>query len=109
MIINITNNEVISEKEIICRTIFSQARGLMFRKKQNLLMVFKQERKISLHNFFVFYPIDVLIVDSNMNIVEIKENFKLFTLWNSEKKGKYIIELACSGKYKEGDKVKINF
>jgi len=66
----------------------------MFRKKQNLVMVFPNERKISLHMFFVFYPIDVLIVDDQMRIVEIKRYFQPFTTWKSAKKGKCVVELG---------------
>ena len=109
MIINKTSNETISRKELICTNIFSHARGLMFRKKQNLVMVFPKEKKISLHNFFVFYPIDVLILNENKEIVEIKRNFEPFTFWKSQKKGKYVIEMSFSKDYKVGDKIMITF
>ena len=75
----------------------------MFRGKRNLVMVFPSERKISLHMFFVFYPIDVLIVDENNKVVEIKRNFKPFTVWNSSEKGKYVVELAVERVYEVGD------
>jgi hypothetical protein len=88
------DNHIISEKELYCTSLYSQARGLMFRKKQNLIMEFSSERKISLHNFFVFYPIDVLILDQNKKIVDIKKNFKPFTFWTSSVKGKYVVELG---------------
>lgn len=107
MILNHTRNQVISEKEIVCTSIFSQALGLMFHRKQNLIMIFKEERRISLHNFFVFFPIDVLIVDKEMKIVEIKRNFKPFTFWNASQKGMYVIELAFPGEYEVGENVEI--
>jgi uncharacterized membrane protein (UPF0127 family) len=88
------DNQIISEKEIYCTSILSQMRGLMFRKKQNLIMEFPSERKVSLHNFFVFYLIDVLILDENKKIVDIKKNFKPFTFWTSSVKGKYVVELG---------------
>ncbi|MBI2112081.1 DUF192 domain-containing protein [Candidatus Woesearchaeota archaeon] len=103
MIRNITTNTIISEEERYCKTIFSQARGLMFRNKQNLVMEFPEERKISLHMFFVFYPIDVFVLDKNKKVVERKRNFWPFTVWNSVKKGKYVIELGIINK-----KLKIN-
>ncbi len=103
MIINKTKRKVISEQEIICDSFFSQVRGLMFRRSNNLVMIFPTERKISLHMFFVLYPIDVLVVDENNKIVEIKRNFKPFTVWNSSQKGKYVIELANNGSYEVGD------
>src|SRR3989344_5779895 len=106
MIINQKTKEVISRYEKICTTILSQSLGLMFRRKQNLLMIFSKERKISLHMFFVFYPIDVLIVGEDMKIREIKRNFKPFTFWNSKEKGKYVLELASSTQYTVNDKIK---
>ena len=94
MIINKTTGKRISKKEIICKNIFSQARGLMFRRKQNLVMIFTPERKISLHNLFVFYPIDVILLNKKMEVVEIKRDFKPFTFWTSKNKAKYVIELG---------------
>ena len=94
MITNKTTNKIISKKERVCTTLLSQIRGLMFRKKQNLIMIFPKERKISLHNFFVFYPLQIIILDKNKKVIEIKNNFKPFTFWNSSKKGKYLIEIG---------------
>ena len=107
MIINKTKHKIISEKERVCKTIFSQLRGLMFRQKQNLIMIFEKEKKVSLHMFLVFYTIDVLILNKNKEIVEIKRNFKPFTFWNSKEKGKYVVELAFPGEYEVGDRVEI--
>ncbi len=89
-----------------CKTWWSQARGLMFKNRQNLVMEFPSSRKISLHMFFVFYPIDVLILDENKKVVEIKRNFKPFTVWNSKEKGKYVVEIGR--KEKENNRYYIN-
>lgn len=94
MITNLTNNRIISNQEKYCKNILSQSLGLMFRRKQNLIMEFPKERKISLHMFMVFYSIDVLLLDENKRIVEIKRDLKPFSFWNSKEKGRYIIELA---------------
>lgn len=106
MIINKTKNETISKKEKVCKNIFSKGLGLMFSRKKNLIIVFNNERKISLHNFFVFYPIDVLILDKDRKIVEIKRNFKPFTFWSSKKKGKYVVELGSPNKYEVGNELR---
>ena len=95
-------NKIIPKPKI-CKSILSQARGLMFRKKQNLVMILPKEKKISLHMCFVFFPIDVLILNKNKKIVEIKKNFKPFSSWTSKKKGKYIVELAYPKKYQVGE------
>ena len=73
-------------------------------------MIFPQEMKIALHNFFVFYPIEVLVLDEDKKVIEVKKNFIPFTLWNSQKQGKYLIELGLKeskGKVNVGDKVEI--
>jgi uncharacterized protein len=102
-----SNSKVLSTNERYCKSVVSQTVGLMFRSKQNLVMKFPTERRVSLHMFFVFFPIDVLVVDSSMKIVEIKKNFKPFTVWNSSKKGKYVIELAFPKDYKVRDMVEM--
>ena len=73
--------------------MFSQALGLMFRKKQNLLMTFPKERKISLHMFFVFFPIDVIWLNKEKRIIAMKENLKTFSISAIDKLSQHIIEL----------------
>ncbi len=107
MIINKTKNRILSEKEKVCTSMASQGLGLMFHPKQNLIMIFPEERKVSLHNFFVFYPIDVLLLDQHKMILEIKRKFKPFTFYNPKNKCKYLIEMAFPGEYKVGDILEI--
>jgi len=85
---------IISHQEKICTSLPSQALGLMFHRKQNLIMAFPKERKISLHNFCVFYPLEILILDKNKQVIEINHNFRPFTFWTAKQKGKYLIELG---------------
>lgn len=106
MIINKTQNILVSKQERVCSTSLSQMRGLMFRKRQNCLMTFPEERKVSLHMFFVFYPIDALLLDKNRKVVEIYRNLRPFRFWFPQKKAKYILEMAFPGKYKLGDVLK---
>ena len=79
----------------------------MFSKRREdfaLVLAFDEEKKISLHMFFVFYPIDVLFLDENKRVVEMKKNFRPFAIYNSVKRAKYVVELACG----IIDKTKIN-
>ncbi len=78
------------------------------RRNDSKALVFelKKAKKVPLHMFFVFYPIDVLYLDEvkgnkknkngNKRIVEIKENFKPFTFYFPKKKAKYVVELAAN-------------
>lgn len=104
MIINKSNNQMISEKEIICKTPLSWTIGLMFQSKKNALFIFQKTRKVCLHNFFVFYPLDLIILDEKKQVIEYKTKFKPFSFWNSITRGKYLIEL---GKNRINNKIKI--
>ncbi|MBW2996382.1 DUF192 domain-containing protein [Candidatus Woesearchaeota archaeon] len=84
----------------VVNSVFGKARGLMFSRKKNLMFVFDEEKRISLHMFFVFFPIDVLFLDKDKKIVEIKKNFKPFTFYKSKEKAKYVVEIAI-GRDKE--------
>ena len=62
--------------------------------------------------FFVFYPIDVLFLDKNKIVVDIKENFKPFTFYTSKSKSVYVIELpknsVSESKTRISDKIKFS-
>ena len=93
----------------ICTSIISKSFGLMFSKKKPLIFIFKKEKINPLHMFFVFYPIDVLFLNKNKIVVEIKENFRPFSFYAPKNKSKYIIELPKNTiketKTKLGDKI----
>ena len=61
--------------------------------------------------FFVFFPIDVLFLDEDKKVVEIKKKFEPFTLYNPKNKAKYVIELPQGAvkntNTKIGDKVSL--
>jgi uncharacterized membrane protein (UPF0127 family) len=43
--------------------------------------------------FFVFFPIDVIFLDKNKTVIEIKERFLPFTFYKTHFKAKYAIEM----------------
>ena len=86
----------------VCRSAWSKARGLMFSRKRNLMFVFDDEERRGLHMFFVFFPIDVLFLDKNKRIVEIKKNLMPFTFYKSKEKAMYVVELTEPHNYKIG-------
>ena len=105
MILNQNTKRIISKNEKYCKSFFSQALGLMFSSRNKLNIEFSEERKINLHKFFVFYPLEVLILDKNQKVIEIKKKFLPFTFYNPKTKGKFVIEL---GKEESKRKVKVN-
>jgi uncharacterized protein len=112
MITNITKKAILSKKEKHLLTTAQQARGLMFQfRPQTLVFHFKRPKKISLHMFFVFFPIDIIFLNSACKVVESKKNFLPFAMYTSKKTAQYLIE-APSGtihasRTTNGDFVKI--
>ena len=94
MIKNKRNKKILAKKVNLCKNSFSKALGLMFsRKSKTLLFIFNKEKIVSLHMFFVLFPIDVIYLNKNKKVVQLKENFKPFRILIAKKPAKYIIEL----------------
>lgn len=88
-----------------CTTLWSQMRGLMFSKKKTLLFAFKKEKRIAIHNWFVFFPINLIFLDKTRKIIEIKSNVRPFTFYTSKTKAVYLIETPEAIKVNVGDKI----
>ena len=107
---NITKNKIIAADFKLCEDL-SKFIGLMLSKNSNKTLIFKfnKEKIISLHMLFVFYPIDVLFLDKNKVVVEIKERFMPFAFYTPKRKAQYIIEIPVKTikktKTKLGDKI----
>jgi len=78
----------------ICKGAFKYI-GLMFKFKieNNLIFEFKKEDIYPVHMFFVFFPIDVVYLNKDKVVIEIKENLKPFSYYKPKNKARYIIEL----------------
>lgn len=112
MIKNLTQKTVIAQKEKIITSIFGKAIGLMFSPKIEdfgLIFSFSSQKKVDLHMFFVFFAIDVIYLDGEKNVLEIKENFRPFTFYSPEHTSFYVIELVHgavkASKTQVGDKI----
>jgi len=92
---NTTRNIVIGKNAVACNDAISKATGLMFSRKRNiqLILKFEKEKKVSLHMFFVFYSIDVLFLDKRKVVVDMKETFKPFSVYRSQREAMYAVEL----------------
>ncbi|MDP2907544.1 MAG: DUF192 domain-containing protein [Nanoarchaeota archaeon] len=93
-------NKILANKVKHCSNIFSNFKGLRFSKqlkeKHALILVAENESIIEtmIDMLFVFFPIDVLWLDKNKRVVDIRRNVKPFTLIVIPKRpAKYIIEL----------------
>lgn len=110
MIKNKTQNTTITKNHKECTDPLSQTIGLMFSSKPTpLIFTFKKEKNVPLHMWFVFYPIDVLWLNKNKEVIHLTENFKPFTIYDPKVKSMYVIELPIKSikesKTKIGDKI----
>ncbi len=110
MILNNSKNTLIAEKEVFYGSILAKIRGLMFTKThKTIIFPFKRECRQHLHTFFVFYPIDLVFINSSKKVVEIKKNLKPFSYYNSKNKAQYVIECSQGtvdkARIKVGDRI----
>ncbi|MEM2121234.1 MAG: DUF192 domain-containing protein [Candidatus Woesearchaeota archaeon] len=90
----------------LCKNVFSKFCGLMFSRKKNLFFVFNSEKIVSLHMFFVFYPILVIFVNKK-NIVVEKVFLRPFEIYVPKNKAIYVLEIAVDDDVKNFSKIKV--
>lgn len=94
------------------KNVFLKGKGLMFsRKLKNNVLIFENFRESSLfsmiHTWFVFQNIDVVWMDKNKKIVDIKRKVRPFSFnVKPSEKAKYFIEMADSRGLKVGEKLR---
>ncbi len=87
------NKTVIADSVVVCHRFFEQVRGLILRKKTNLLFVFSSPRRVHLHMVGVLYPIDVVLLDSLKRVVQIQRLYP-FQFFTSTVDALYVLEIA---------------
>lgn len=107
MLVNKSNEKVISREEELADTGFRRMRGLMFRGRfrKPLLFILPKETRLgaSIHMLFVFFSIDVVYLDRNWKVVDLYENVRPFTLNIAPKVPvRYFIELPAGSVRKYG-------
>ncbi len=109
-LINKTKKKTIIRKVEIAKTHLQRMRGLMFAPKPDyaLILCMPQESRINsaIHMLFVFYPIDVLFLNSKKRVVDKVAGLKPFSLGYAPKRpAKYVVELpeGLGKKAKIGD------
>ena len=89
----------------------SSIRGLMFRRRPKIPVMFELGKSRIIHMVFVFYQIDIAILDENCQVIATRRNLKPFMVYgikNRLAKPFYCIEWPA-GKMtvNEGDKVEL--
>ena len=99
MIRNITKKCTLANNINFARTLIQKSNGLMFsfpKKDYALIFPFDKERIISLHMLFVFYRIDILWLNKDKEVVDLRKcAIPFMPLIIPKAKAKYVIELPC--------------
>ena len=93
---NATRNTIIALGSNVADSELSRAIGLMFSRPTQAAMVLKfgKDVPISLHTYFVFFPIDILFVDSKLRVVELTA-MQPFATYSAKRKARYVVELPA--------------
>jgi len=117
-IVNETKNAVISDNSEIAHSLLSRARGLMLSRPKDLVLVSPRESIISstIHMFLMRFSIDVIWLDSENIVVDLRKSVKPFNpfepdTWKTYKPknpARYVIELGVGriGNTEIGDEIK---
>ena len=87
----------ISVKEDVeeLRSVWEQARGLMFKRAEAnkvYLFQFQKKRSGSFHMFFVPKAIDIVFLDDGWVVVDLKKGFKPWTIYKPKREYSRVLE-----------------
>lgn len=99
-LINKTTGEVLANRVEFADTFWRRFRGLMlrrnFRRGQALLFKLAKPGRYGVHMFFVRFSIDLLYLNSNFSVVEVRSALAPWRIYRPKVKASYIIELPSS-------------
>ncbi|MBI2530471.1 MAG: DUF192 domain-containing protein [Candidatus Diapherotrites archaeon] len=95
---NKTKGKMIIRKAKLAKTSAQRMRGLMFSRRPDyaLILCMPRESRLgaAIHMLFVFYPIDVLFLNSKKQVVDKALGLRPFALNYAPKRAaKYVVEL----------------
>ncbi|MEM4264046.1 MAG: DUF192 domain-containing protein [Candidatus Woesearchaeota archaeon] len=101
MITNLTKNTIIATQHKKCRNILAKTFGLMLKSQIiPLVFIFKKEKIIPIHTLLVRKPIDLIYLNRQMRVVDLKENLTPYRFYTPKARAMFVIELPA-GSIKE--------
>lgn len=107
---NLTKKIIISKDAKFTESLLDKSLGLLKRNSPKTLIF---RTRFGIHTFFLKEPIDILILDKNLKVVQLKKNLKPNRLFFWNPKYFWIIELTAGSinesKIQKGDLLKFNW
>jgi uncharacterized membrane protein (UPF0127 family) len=94
MLYNISKNKVVVENIIMADSFAKRLKGLMGKKalgKSEALMLMSCK---SIHTCFMRFPIDVVFLDMNYKVIQMRENLQPWRMLGGKKKAYFVLELT---------------
>lgn len=107
--INFKENNI-AQDVVVADSFFARARGLMFRKKMDNFDGMLITPCNSIHTFGMFFPIDVIFLNKNFEVIKVMEGLKPNRMTLLYLKASQVLELAAgtlAGKVTKGDCLEI--
>ncbi|MBW2973124.1 DUF192 domain-containing protein [Candidatus Woesearchaeota archaeon] len=96
MIRNITKKTEIAKDFKKCRSILSKAFGLMLKNNITpLVFMFKKEKSIPIHTLLVRKPIDLIYLNRQMKVVDLKESLLPYRFYTPKRRAMFVLELPA--------------
>ncbi|MBI4149320.1 DUF192 domain-containing protein [Candidatus Woesearchaeota archaeon] len=96
MITNTTRRQQLASQHKSRQSVLGRALGLMFcRGPKAMLFSFPVPRKYRIHMMFVFFPIDLLFLNSRKQVVELKEHLRPWQMYLPKQAYSFLIELPA--------------
>ncbi len=114
-IFNRSKGLIISESCKIARSFLSRFRGLMLSEPGDMVLISPREdvKSSAIHTLFMRFPIDVIWMNSERVVVDIKKGIKPNSLkiFKPQKPAKFVIELRVGklGTTEAGDEVEFMY
>lgn len=90
-----SKERILAKRLVTFTNAWTQGWGLMFRKPAKntaYLFDFGKPMRSPFHMWFVFWPIDLFLLDKQGNIVDEKRNFRPFMIYHPKKEFWYAVE-----------------
>lgn len=96
-IVNPRTGGVLAEQVEVADSFWKRLRGLMFRRNfedgRALLFKIGDPRIYSVHTFFVFFLIDLVYLDQETRVVDIKREMPPWTTYRPKTEASFLVEL----------------
>ena len=91
--------KIIASEVELADNFWRRFRGLMFRRRflsgKALFFKFNKPGRHGVHMFFVWFPIDLVYLDSSLKVVEVRARLNPWRMYRPKAVAKYLIELPA--------------